>query len=347
MIEEYLKEVLGVFSRTRSRLPDESAAKHGENEVEELLSSNVINSLKSCEEKFKNKRTSTFLYNNGNTRVISRKLVNNYPESLLYVKMIDINSRINGKNIEIGNRFDYLDDIVKYMNNKLDICELNGVEFDAFCRELMEMKIPFRMDIMNRIYNGSNEYGVGWKNRCVIVNGNEYKMIFDYMKLKLRDIKNNKERERVEYSIEDKYEPIIQSYSTYLQDKSKGKELRSVIDRKLLNSFVDKYPLDMNNKDVQGFFNPIYSPFLKDTILFGQEYDAKLREWAGDYKWKLLYRTSEHGFTAESFHKYCDDKGPTLVVIKSSKGWIFGGYTTQSWKVVHPDEDGGIYYDMW
>ncbi len=74
------------------------------------------------------------------------------------------------------------------------------------------------------------------------------------------------------------------------------------------------------------------SEFLPDTQLVNQQYDAKLREWLGDdYKWKLIYRSSEHGYTVESFHKYCDDKGPTLIVIKSSGGWIFGGYTTQSW----------------
>ena len=77
------------------------------------------------------------------------------------------------------------------------------------------------------------------------------------------------------------------------------------------------------------FKNP--SEFLPDTQIVNQQYDDKLREWIGDYKWKLLYRSSEHGYSGESFHKYCDDKKPTLVVIKSSGGWIFGGYTTQSW----------------
>ena len=81
------------------------------------------------------------------------------------------------------------------------------------------------------------------------------------------------------------------------------------------------------------------SEFLPNTHIVNQQYDGKLKEWLGnDYKWKLLYRASEHGYTAESFHEYCDDKKPTLVVIKSSGGWIFGGYTTRSWKVVHPDE---------
>ena len=73
------------------------------------------------------------------------------------------------------------------------------------------------------------------------------------------------------------------------------------------------------------------SEFLPNTQLVNQQYDTKLREWIGDYKWKMLYRASEHDYTARSFHEYCDDKGPTLVVIKSSGGWIFGGYTTQSW----------------
>ncbi len=87
------------------------------------------------------------------------------------------------------------------------------------------------------------------------------------------------------------------------------------------------------------FKNP--SELLPNTQLVNQQYDSKLREWLGnDYKWKLIYRSSEHGYTGESFHEYCDNKGPTLIVIKSSGGWIFGGYTTQSWS------GECIYYDM-
>ena len=82
------------------------------------------------------------------------------------------------------------------------------------------------------------------------------------------------------------------------------------------------------------------SELLPNTWIVSQQYDDKLREWAGDYKWKLLYRASEHDNTVDSFHEYCDDKGPTLIVIKSSEGDIFGGYTTQSWS------GDSIYDDM-
>ena len=45
----------------------------------------------------------------------------------------------------------------------------------------------------------------------------------------------------------------------------------------------------------------------------------------------LIYRASEHGYTSSSFHEHCDDKGPTLIIIKTTGGWIFGGYITKSW----------------
>ena len=127
------------------------------------------------------------------------------------------------------------------------------------------------------------------------------------------------------------------------------------ISKDVLSQFNDSDEL-LNDMDAINFFddnirlkisqcclkNP--SELLPDTQPVNKQYDSKLREWAGDCKWKLLYRASEHGYTSESFHDYCDDKGPTLVIIKSSGGWIFGGYTTESWS-----GDGvleGIYYDI-
>ncbi len=74
------------------------------------------------------------------------------------------------------------------------------------------------------------------------------------------------------------------------------------------------------------------SEYLPNTQIVNIQYDEKLKEWLGnDSVWRLLYRASEHKYTASSFHKQCNNKGPTLIIIKSSEGWIFGGYTTQSW----------------
>ena len=302
----------------------------------------VKNELEKASKKVDMNGSKTYVLSDQSEHEVSNELVLKYLGSWMYGNLIDLESR-DGKKVDTGYPLKYFDEIVRYMGNEYDIWKLNGVEFVEFCRELMEIRIPFRMDIMKRLCNGYNEYGNRWKNRCVVVNENEYKMIVDCIKKvwKLSELKHNVETDRIEYVIDGKYESIVQSFSDYLQDKSKGDELRSVIDRKLLNSFLDEYPLDMNNKDVQNFFYPIYSPFLRGTILFGQQYDSYLSEWLGnEYKSKLLYRASEHGYTAKSFHEYCDDKGPTLVIIKSSGGWIFGGYTTQSWS------GDRIYYAM-
>ncbi|CAF0984347.1 unnamed protein product [Brachionus calyciflorus] len=50
-----------------------------------------------------------------------------------------------------------------------------------------------------------------------------------------------------------------------------------------------------------------------------------------DARWKLLYRASVDGFYGETFHSKCDGIGGTLTFIKTTYGYIFGGYTTQLW----------------
>lgn len=45
---------------------------------------------------------------------------------------------------------------------------------------------------------------------------------------------------------------------------------------------------------------------------------------------ELLYNASVHGYYNSDFHTKCDDKGPTLVIIKGNYR-VFGGYTSQSW----------------
>ena len=61
----------------------------------------------------------------------------------------------------------------------------------------------------------------------------------------------------------------------------------------------------------------INTKFLKDSsILLNGQYDNYLKLWFGDHKWRLIYRASEHGYSAHSFHDYCDNKGPTIVIKK-------------------------------
>ena len=50
------------------------------------------------------------------------------------------------------------------------------------------------------------------------------------------------------------------------------------------------------------------------------------------YKWKLLFRASEHKFQASKFHQYCDNKSPTVTIVKPRDCTnIFGGFTESVW----------------
>ena len=58
-----------------------------------------------------------------------------------------------------------------------------------------------------------------------------------------------------------------------------------------------------------------------------------LKQWVVDHMpmkvltLKLLYRGSKHGWEASKFHELCDEKGPTITVMRSKAGRVFGGFT--------------------
>ncbi|KAF9355373.1 hypothetical protein BGX26_006653 [Mortierella sp. AD094] len=53
----------------------------------------------------------------------------------------------------------------------------------------------------------------------------------------------------------------------------------------------------------------------------------------------LQYRATRDGFDAANFHMACDQRGPTLTVVRADNGTIFGGYNSSSWSS-HPT---GVY----
>ncbi|KAG0344356.1 hypothetical protein BG004_004535, partial [Podila humilis] len=56
-------------------------------------------------------------------------------------------------------------------------------------------------------------------------------------------------------------------------------------------------------------------------------------------KLTLQYRATRDGFDAGNFHMACDQRGPTLTVVRADNGAIFGGYNSSSWSS-HPS---GVY----
>ena len=67
--------------------------------------------------------------------------------------------------------------------------------------------------------------------------------------------------------------------------------------------------------------------FLNDAIFDTLEKKNKKK----NIIWKLLYRATIDGSTPSDFHKKVDNKGPTLSIIKTKKGFIFGAFTNISY----------------
>ena len=66
-----------------------------------------------------------------------------------------------------------------------------------------------------------------------------------------------------------------------------------------------------------------------------------------DFKFELLYKGTLDGDTYNIFHKKCDNQGPTISIIESTDGQIFGGYASKSWDINSksdiPDPDSFLF----
>ncbi|KAJ5070069.1 btb/poz domain-containing protein [Anaeramoeba ignava] len=68
------------------------------------------------------------------------------------------------------------------------------------------------------------------------------------------------------------------------------------------------------------------------TIIQEKEHFNKLEEWINDngffYNMKLGYSAKKDGFNCKKWHDICDNKGKTLIIIKTKNNYIFGGFTS-------------------
>ena len=74
--------------------------------------------------------------------------------------------------------------------------------------------------------------------------------------------------------------------------------------------------------------------FEESVILTNGEHRRVLKSWLPETmkgEWRLLFRASRDGFDASAFHSKCDNKGPTITVVKSGEN-SFGGFTETAWK---------------
>lgn len=113
-----------------------------------------------------------------------------------------------------------------------------------------------------------------------------------------------------------------------------------------LNEDIIQYHMD-SGCELQSRVLPLRvsaSPF--DSKIISAKDAAQIASWINykdgkpytfrenPYKFKLILRGSRDGFDIDSFHRICDNKERTVIVIKvSGTGEVIGGYNPLQWKV--------------
>ena len=107
--------------------------------------------------------------------------------------------------------------------------------------------------------------------------------------------------------------------------------------KNVIRKDVEGLEADAKFFNLQGLIDMIDDSTLKGSSIIGEEHDyqQQLRKWLEEKQMKkdpcLLYSAEDDGWTAAKFHEHCNNEGPTLVLIESEHGCIFGGSTSQSW----------------
>ncbi|CAH3193542.1 unnamed protein product [Porites evermanni] len=83
----------------------------------------------------------------------------------------------------------------------------------------------------------------------------------------------------------------------------------------------------------------VFAEGLNDSVILRDNVHhlANLSAWlkpvaqSESSKWKRCWRASVDGWAASTFHSGCDNKGPTVTIIRVGGKYICGGYTNLSW----------------
>ncbi|POG80919.1 hypothetical protein GLOIN_2v1797735 [Rhizophagus irregularis DAOM 181602=DAOM 197198] len=133
--------------------------------------------------------------------------------------------------------------------------------------------------------------------------------------------------------------PLIRFYDISPKDYMiKIKPYEEILSKEYRNDLLNYYMIP----EYKPKLNNLASRYLKDinSVIIDQRHVNLLTNWIdrnGErkfslYKFNLLYRASRDGNTAKEFHKKCDNRGATIIVlkIKNSEG-IIGGYNPLEW----------------
>ena len=135
-----------------------------------------------------------------------------------------------------------------------------------------------------------------------------------------------KEIKELKLNNNNKYEEEIQNL------KEENKKLKEKINEfEIYLPYLKEYKIKRDEKKNNKIIRNLDSLIINNN----EKYNVCLKNWINpklSIKADLLYRASRDGEEYQTFHKLCDNKGPTVVLAKLTDGNILGTYTPLDWE---------------
>ena len=86
---------------------------------------------------------------------------------------------------------------------------------------------------------------------------------------------------------------------------------------------------------IQGIIEVLNPKLFNESVILSEDQRNVLESWVANvlsqpHKFTLLFRATRNGWSSSNFHSCCDNKGPTVTIVKSGN-YIFGGYSDMPW----------------
>ena len=157
----------------------------------------------------------------------------------------------------------------------------------------------------------------------------------------------------LDYIVENLNNELSQLNTEYINLRKEMNKMKKEFENKInfLEMENEKKTLEIKNLKEHIFSDKmIYNLSNSEIILLDErEKIIKMINPFADlntYNFKLIFRASKDGELPHSFHSFCDNKGPTIIFIKTGNDKRIGGYTSISWSSnneFQPDENAFLF----
>ena len=336
----------------------------------QVMNNNINNKLKKLANKL-NINLKDMELDNSYNNIIDNKnneILNNNDKINDLKLMNEISNKVKAMNVEIDNK------IKNYSESKIK--EIINIKIQEIKKEIYSVlnKINDRgkedyKDLNNKILALKNDLikTIDYKynitdNKIKIVDGKGNKIIKDnqiylekmnYLDIKIKSFDNK--IKQIDYKFEDKNKNDINSSinnnnlnNSYIIPNSRnilsGSNIMNSNDENEINNQQRNTSFNLSS-NIKGKIND--KSIEIDSIIINNEYAnedyflfskiKKVFPFNRILKYNLIYRATKDGDASKNFHSKCDFIGPNIILIKTKEDFIFGGFTTKSWKHLFKD----------